>query len=64
MKKCFYCEIYDAKFDKKGNWLEERCKGGDCCYCKDRPEIHPFNCKVDCHALIHRDQIKGGVVES
>lgn len=59
MKKCFYCDVFDVKFDKKGKWLEGKCKDIECCYCSKRPKNHPKDCRCNKErTFIHRNQIK------
>jgi len=44
IKPCYYCDKYDAKYNKKGKWLESKCHDKKCEFCSNRPERHPVEC--------------------
>lgn len=45
IKPCWYCEVYDAKYNKRGKWLERVCHNKSCEFCAKRPRKHPKDCK-------------------
>lgn len=39
-----YCEVYDAIYDKEGNFVEKGCGILHCELCKNRPATHEKDC--------------------
>lgn len=45
MKGNRYCEIYDAFYDKEGEWHSIKCGDKMCWFCVNRPLKHSHLCK-------------------
>lgn len=39
-----WCPVYDAYYEKTGEWLEQKCGDEECTYCLHRPVKHSKHC--------------------